>query len=87
MLELSKFRTKKIQKSEGGETWKNPSNLEESTTYLVKIIDLSDPNIYAYSEYFEIKKTKKAIPGYNLPIMLGLISFISAVIASKRKQN
>ena len=75
-----------ITPNDGELYWLVPSNLTVSTNFRIKIIDASDPSIYAYSGYFEIWSERK-IPGYNLFVLLGLIGLISIVIVKKQRSG
>ncbi len=69
-------------------SWTIPSGLDDSTQYQIKISDVSDPSVYDFSDYFEIMRPASAgppeIPGYNLYILIGIISVISVILVKKR---
>jgi Tol biopolymer transport system component len=73
--------------NDGEFVWEIPSSLVESDQYQIKIIDVSDPSISDYSDYFEIEKPpsgEPAIPGYNLYLLIGIISIVSVILFKKR---
>jgi hypothetical protein len=73
--------------NDGEFLWEIPSSLVESDQYQIKIIDVSDPSISDYSDYFEIEKPpsgEPAIPGYNLSLLIGIVSVVSVMLSKKR---
>ncbi|MFW9873465.1 MAG: carboxypeptidase regulatory-like domain-containing protein [Candidatus Thorarchaeota archaeon] len=70
-------------------TWAIPAELDVSNQYRIKIIDILHPNVYDYSDYFEIISPSESdgIPGYNPFILTGLISLISLVLIRKKFKN
>jgi surface protein len=63
--------------------WLVPTELGESTEYRIKISDVADPDIFAYSEYFEIY-SDKIIPGFNVWLILGMLGLIGGGIIIKK---
>ena len=74
--------------NDGVYSWTIPLILEDSDQYQIKISDVSNPSIYDYSDYFEIKRPPSGgtptIPGYNLYILIGMICAVSAMLFKKR---
>lgn len=68
--------------------WAIPSSLAGSDQYQIKITDASDPSINNFSDYFEIMRPSSdgqpKIPGYNLYLLIGIISVISVIFVKKR---
>ncbi|MFX1479426.1 MAG: Ser-Thr-rich GPI-anchored membrane family protein [Promethearchaeota archaeon] len=52
--------------------WTIPSGLEGSFLYQIKIMDASDPAVYHFSSYFEIKKVIITPQELPLPLIIGL---------------
>ncbi|MFX0042846.1 MAG: S8 family serine peptidase [Candidatus Hodarchaeota archaeon] len=81
--------------NDGVYSWTIPSDLDDSTQYQIKIIDISNPLINDFSEFFEIKSPSKkketVIPGYNHYILIGILCIISTLIVklkiTKRNKN
>lgn len=75
--------------NDGEYSWSIPSTLTNSTQYQIKIIDVTDPLIYAFSDYFEIFTPRgiPGVPGYDLLIIIGAISIISLFVIKKRIKN
>ena len=73
--------------NDGEYFWAIPSGLDGSDQYQIKIADVSDPSVYDFSEYFEIVRPGSTgppeVPGYNLYIVIGIISVISVILAKK----
>ncbi|MHA1671709.1 MAG: GPI anchored serine-threonine rich family protein [Promethearchaeota archaeon] len=67
--------------------WVVFSELASSNQYQIKIIDVSDASIFAYSDYFEIENTSTtespAIPGYNVLFLIAILGSIIALILKK----
>ncbi|MFW9873459.1 MAG: Ser-Thr-rich GPI-anchored membrane family protein [Candidatus Thorarchaeota archaeon] len=61
--------------NDGEYGWDIPSNLTASTLYRINISDASNPLIYDYSDFFEIKTLKAQD---NTLILIILISIIGA---------
>ncbi len=60
--------------------------LTESSNYQIKIIDMSDSSVFAYSDYFEISTPTPIpeIPGYNIFILIGLIGILGFYLRKKK---
>ncbi|MBN2155256.1 MAG: BspA family leucine-rich repeat surface protein [Candidatus Lokiarchaeota archaeon] len=69
--------------------WFVPSGLSDSTQYRIKIINMLDPLIYAYSDFFEIKTpaSPNRVPGYNIPIIVCIIGLGIYIAYRKLKMN
>lgn len=65
--------------------WLVPEELGESTEYRLKISDVDNSSTFAYSEYFEIYSDK--IPGFNVFVIIGLISLIGVFMVMKNSSN
>ena len=74
--------------NDGTFNWTISSELVDPDQYQIKITDVSDPTIYDFSDYFEITSPASTeppeIPGYNLYILIGIISVISVILVKKR---
>ena len=76
--------------NDGEYYWTILSTLDTSTQYQIKISDASDPSIYAFSDYFEIKSpisAPSAIPGYNLMILIGIIFTLFIIIVKNQLKS
>jgi C1A family cysteine protease len=70
--------------------WTIPSELDDSTQYQIKISDASNPSIYDFSDYFEIKSPvsgKEVIPGYTLYLLIGIICVVSVLLIKNRNKK
>jgi len=67
--------------------WVVFSELASSDHYQIKIIDVSNASIFAYSDYFEIENTlptePPGIPGYNVLFLIATLGSIMALIMKK----
>ena len=74
--------------NDGRFTWIIPRDLINSTLCQIKISDVSFPEIYDFSGYFVIVPPgTPAIPGFDVFIMISLLSMVSLVmILVKKKQ-
>ncbi len=70
--------------NDGNFIWAVPKELKTSDQYQIKIIDASNPSIFALSDYFKIKKPKDVIPGYNIYILVGLLSIVCIILIKRR---
>ncbi len=74
--------------NDGAYSWAVSLVLNGSGQYQIKITDASDPSVYDFSDYFEITSPASTeppeIPGYNLYILIGIISVISVILVKKR---
>ncbi len=71
--------------NDGEYSWDIPSGLEPLTQYRIKITDVSNPTVYAYSDYFEIySSSKQQIPGYHLVSLIGSITLVSIYLVKKK---
>ena len=76
--------------NDGEFIWSVPNSLTYADNYRIKIIDASDSDTYDYSENFEIgtaPEEPKKVPGYNLPILIGTIGIMAALLSLKRKKR
>lgn len=68
--------------NDGRYLWHIISNVKLSKNYQIKISDVAYPSVYAFSEqYFQLEGAR--IPGYNLLIIIGIIS-ISIILLKNR---
>ncbi|MHA1497318.1 MAG: ABC transporter substrate-binding protein, partial [Promethearchaeota archaeon] len=70
--------------------WTLPSTLADSTQYQIRIIDISNPSTYNFSDYFTIKSpasTTPEIPGYNFFLIIGITCIISVILLKNRRKN
>lgn len=67
------------------------AKLSKSIQNQIKIIDVSDASIFAYSDYFEIENTSTTeppgIPGYNVLLLIATLGSIMALIIKKRSKS
>ena len=74
--------------NDGEYYWTVPPGLDESNQYQIRITLVSNPSIYDYSDYFEIKSPptgiQTGIPGYNLYILIGVLGVVSIILTKKR---
>ena len=77
--------------NDGEVSWVVSSELVSSDDYQIKIIDVSDASIFAYSDYFEIENTSTTeppgIPGYNVLLLIATLGSIMALIIKKRSKS
>jgi WD40 repeat protein len=77
--------------NDGEVYWVCSSELLSSDHYQIKIIDLSDASMFAYSDYFEIENTSPTeppgIPGYNVLFLIATLGSIIALILKKRSES
>jgi len=77
--------------NDGEVYWVCFSELLSSDHYQIKIIDLSDASMFAYSDYFEIENTSTTeppgIPGYNVLFLIATLGSIIALILKKRSES
>ncbi len=77
--------------NDGEYYWVVSTGLLSSDDYQIKIIDVSDASILAYSEYFEIENTSTTeppgIPGYNVLLLIATLGSIMALIIKKRSKS
>ncbi|MFX1535755.1 MAG: Ser-Thr-rich GPI-anchored membrane family protein, partial [Promethearchaeota archaeon] len=75
--------------NDGEYTWTIVSLLDDSTQYQIKISDVSNPSLYDYSDYFEIKspvsQTTSAVSGGAIIGVVG--AGVVWLIRRKRKNN
>ncbi len=66
-------------------SWSLPTELNASDQYRIKIIDVLHPNVFDYSDYFEIlAPSRGGIPGYNPFVLVGLVSLVALVIIKRK---
>jgi surface protein len=65
--------------------WLVPTELEESQEYRIKISDVVNPEIFSYSEYFEIYSNR--IPGFNVFLLIGVMAIVTSLLISKNKST
>ncbi|MFW9878940.1 MAG: S8 family serine peptidase, partial [Candidatus Thorarchaeota archaeon] len=73
--------------NDGVYNWTIPTEIIASDKYQIKVLDDSNPLIYDFSGYFEIRPPRSGspiIPGYSLCLTIGVICF-SSIIFIKRK--
>ncbi|MCJ7582817.1 MAG: GPI anchored serine-threonine rich family protein, partial [Candidatus Aminicenantes bacterium] len=77
--------------NDGEVYWVVFSELVSSDHYQIKIIDVSDASIFAYSDYFEIENTSPpeppAIPGYNVLFLIAALGSTMALILKERYRS
>jgi len=80
--------------NDGEYGWSIPTDLYDSSNYRIKITDATDSSVYDYSDYFQITIPSAAgtpedegIPGYDIFIIIGIVSIISLIINKKRNKN
>jgi len=76
--------------NDGEYYWTLPSTLADSTQYQIRIIDISNPSTYNFSDYFTIKSpasTTPEIPGYNFFLIIGITCIISVILLKNRRKN
>ncbi len=77
--------------NDGEFNWVVSPGLLSSDDYQIKIIDLSDASMFAYSDYFEIENTSTTeppgIPGYNVLFLIATLGSIIALILKKRSES
>ncbi|MFX0178474.1 MAG: Ser-Thr-rich GPI-anchored membrane family protein [Candidatus Hodarchaeota archaeon] len=80
----------------GALAWTIPSDLENSDQYQIKVIDYYNSSLYDISDFFEIRNPQQetpGIPGYNLYVLIGVISAgsligaICILVILKRKKH
>jgi len=74
----------------GSFDWIIPTDLDDGIDYQIRISDVSNPTTYNDSPYFTITSVDLpgdgAIPGYNLYILIGVISIVSIILLKNRKK-
>jgi hypothetical protein len=67
-------------------TWEVPIALNASDQYRIKIIDILHPNVFDYSDYFEILSPSGpgGIPSFNPFILVGIMSITSIILIKKK---
>ncbi|KKM64034.1 hypothetical protein LCGC14_1505450 [marine sediment metagenome] len=77
--------------NDGEISWTIPSGLTNSTQYQIKILDVSNPSTYDYSDYFGIYNPNPSIteeiPGYNLYFLYMIIGIISVLLIKKKYKH
>ena len=76
--------------NDGELSWTIPSDLDNSTSYQIKITDVSDPSTYDYSDYFAIYDPAiidEEIPGYDIYLLCMIIGIISVVLIKKQYKH
>jgi len=76
--------------NDGSFDWTIPTDLANGTDYRIRISDVSNPATYDDSPNFTITSVDipgdGAIPGYNLYILIGVISLASVILIKNRKK-
>ena len=74
--------------NDGEMEWLVLSGLVASDQYKIKVIDLANSSIFAYSEIFEIttptQQELPVVPGYNIHLILCMVLAVSVVLTKKR---
>lgn len=72
--------------NDGRFLWHIISSVSRSDSYRIKISDVDNPDVYDFSDtYFEIED--KAIPSYNLVIVIAFFSIIIIIIKIRRQRQ
>ena len=71
--------------NDGEFSWNILPTLEESDQYQIKILEISNPSTFDYSDYFEIIRPSRRsrIPGYTIYVLIGLIGLVSLIFTRK----
>ena len=77
--------------NDGEVYWVVSSELVSSEHYQIKIIDVSDASIFAYSNYFEIENTSPTeppgIPGFNVLFLIAALGSTMALLLKERYKS
>jgi len=76
--------------NDGSFEWTIPTDLTDGIDYQIRISDVLNPETYGDSPNFAITSVDipgdGAIPGYNLYILIGVISIVSVILLKNRKK-